>query len=364
MSDVIASYNGDIDCFAGDALLVVFSCDVPTSEGQRPSSPSGEENGGPWDGNTLGAAIQQAFNCMTDICRELNGVKISPGSPALSIHGALAAGTLYAVECGTCLVPSCITSQGRAIVSMAECYNCRICHHAHCFRAVMIRIIALFLLPGDEESRRREAFVIGQPLCELGDAMPLAGKSELSIASSTLAHLGGLVMHEDGRVQSGCQCIQLPMASGSNHALEGLTCKASCSYDAGSTARAADRVARMAAALVNLEAEEAVKDGGTGGPVRRDISFGKSARSNKSDAADAASDASSEEELDLYPLGSERGLDSLLQFVPRFVQERCVEGVDMESLSDHRRVCVLFVVAHVQVIPSSIFLQCCVYQSC
>ena len=112
MSDIIASYNGDIDCFAGDALLVVFSSGAQSSEGQHPKLPSGVEKGGPLDGNTLGAAIQQALSCMTDICRELNGVKISPGSPALSIHGALAAGTLYAVECGTCRITFCITSQG------------------------------------------------------------------------------------------------------------------------------------------------------------------------------------------------------------------------------------------------------------
>ena len=115
MSDVIASYNGDIDCFAGDALLVVFSSEVPASEGQQPKSPSGVEKGGPWDGNTLGAATQQALSCMTDICRELNGVQISPGSPALSIHGALAAGTLYAVECGTCLITCCMTSQDHCL---------------------------------------------------------------------------------------------------------------------------------------------------------------------------------------------------------------------------------------------------------
>ena len=40
MCDVIASYNGDIDCFAGDALLVVFSSGVPTSDGQQPKSPT------------------------------------------------------------------------------------------------------------------------------------------------------------------------------------------------------------------------------------------------------------------------------------------------------------------------------------
>ena len=109
MSDVIASYNGDIDCFAGDALLVVFSSGVPASEGQQPKPTSGVEKGAHWDGNTLGEATQQALSCMTDICRELNGVQISPGSPALSIHGALGAGTLYAVECGTRLITCCVT---------------------------------------------------------------------------------------------------------------------------------------------------------------------------------------------------------------------------------------------------------------
>ena len=121
MSDVIASYNGDIDCFAGDALLVVFSSEEPTSEDQlQPKPPSGLENGGSWDGNILGEATQQALRCMTDICGKLNGVNISPGSPALSIHGALAAGTLYAVECGTCLIPACCIPLGALISDIAE----------------------------------------------------------------------------------------------------------------------------------------------------------------------------------------------------------------------------------------------------
>ena len=111
----------------------------------------------------------------------------------------------------------------------------------------------------------------------------------------------------------------------------------------------------MAAALVKLEAEEAVKNGGKGGRTRRDTTFAKTARISESDAAVARPAESTEETLDLPALGSEHGLESLLQFVPRFVQERCIEGMDMESLSDHRRVCVLFVIAHVQVIPSSIF---------
>ena len=180
--------------------------------------------------------------------------------------------------------------------------------------------------------------------------MPLAGQSELSIGSSALAQLGGLVMLEDGRDHAGCKCIQLPVASVSNHDLEGLACSLP-----DSTAGTAGRVARMAAALLILEAEEAAKYRGTGSRVRLDITFTKPTRGSKSDPAAARSSENTQEELDLLALSSERGLDSLLQFVPRFVQERCIEGMDMESLSDHRRVCALFVVAHVQVIPSSIF---------
>ena len=194
--------------------------------------------------------------------------------------------------------------------------------------------------------------------------MPLAGQSELSIGSSALAHLGGVVMREDGRAQPGCKCIRLPMASTvSNHSLEGLKCGAS--YYSGSTARTAERVARMAAALIKLEAEEAVKNRETGGRLRRYNTFAKTARGIKSDPAAARSDESTEEILELSGRGSELGLDSLLQFVPRFVQERCIEKMDMdESLSDHRRVCVLFVCAPVQVIRSSTPLQCCMYQPC
>ena len=183
--------------------------------------------------------------------------------------------------------------------------------------------------------------------------MPLAEQSELSIGPSALAQLGGLVMREDGRDHAGCKCIQLPVAPVSNPVLEGLTRGAS--YLAGSTASTGDRVARMAAALAKLEAEEAVKNRGAGRRLRWDISLANTTCRSKSDPAVARSAECTQEELDLPTLNSVRGLDSLLQFVPRFVQERCIEGMDMESLSDHRRVCVLFVVAHVQVIPSSIF---------
>jgi len=122
MSDIIESHGGDIDCFAGDALLVVFSESAKVT-GRRLSdlmpilcrdrsssrSRSGGGNGTDADYDyddiknhslSLRTSVRLALNCMKDICAELNGVTISPNSPSLNIHGALAAGTLYAVECG------------------------------------------------------------------------------------------------------------------------------------------------------------------------------------------------------------------------------------------------------------------------
>jgi hypothetical protein len=43
------------------------------------------------------------------------------------------------------------------------------------------------------------------------------------------------------------------------------------------------------------------------------------------------------------------GLEALLQFVPHFVRERCVSGMDLELLCEHRKVCVLFVIAQPEV---------------
>lgn len=81
-------FGGDIDCFAGDALLVVFDL---------------EKSGGPHQQRvrvTLQEAVSAAVECAIAISKELNGYEASPGYPALSIHAALAAGSLFAVECG------------------------------------------------------------------------------------------------------------------------------------------------------------------------------------------------------------------------------------------------------------------------
>jgi class 3 adenylate cyclase len=101
MSEIIERHHGDIDCFAGDALLVVFSeVSVRLSVDHGLSRRNNYGGGGGKDRGFLRAAVRLALNCMIDICAELNGVMISPNSPSLNIHGALAAGNLHAVECG------------------------------------------------------------------------------------------------------------------------------------------------------------------------------------------------------------------------------------------------------------------------
>ena len=48
----------------------------------------------------LAAAVSSAISCAVAISQELNGFQASPQDPPLSIHAGLAAGEIYAIECG------------------------------------------------------------------------------------------------------------------------------------------------------------------------------------------------------------------------------------------------------------------------
>ena len=162
MCKIIHEHGGDIDCFAGDALLVAFSHKsqhppsvTGSSEhdgeiGRKLSDESGSESLLPnemsrslrssrtsslkekvndifpsslsllgslrtasrspqvrpgmsfWEdsGIEISDAVMSAVACATAICRELNGFRASENHPPLGIHAALSAGTVYAVECG------------------------------------------------------------------------------------------------------------------------------------------------------------------------------------------------------------------------------------------------------------------------
>ena len=166
MCKIIQEHGGDIDCFAGDALLVEFSRSqhhqsvVTASNGAHDGGKVGRvsmsddsdsglhlsKNSGNfgstgkflteirndvirssssftrmvgvnslpqvkrdtscWEdcGIEICDAVTSAVACATAICRELNGFRASENHPPLGIHAALSAGTVYAVECGKDLV--------------------------------------------------------------------------------------------------------------------------------------------------------------------------------------------------------------------------------------------------------------------
>lgn len=72
--------GGDVDCFAGDALLVVFER-LPEEEGA-----DGEPH--------LLHAAQRALACARTIHQRLDGFRYGPGDPPLRLHSALSVGEL------------------------------------------------------------------------------------------------------------------------------------------------------------------------------------------------------------------------------------------------------------------------------
>ncbi len=100
MCKIIQAHGGDVDCFAGDALLVVFPAGCPGA------TASGERGGGSRSiGSTpvvvnIAKAVASAVECATCISKELNGFQASPNHPTLGIHAALSAGHIMHVEGG------------------------------------------------------------------------------------------------------------------------------------------------------------------------------------------------------------------------------------------------------------------------
>ena len=111
MCATIETHGGDVDCFAGDALLVVFPV-LPGGNGAPPCSERDEELMDPSAGPALsmGAAVLSAKKCAIAICRELNGYRPTEAQPPLGIHAALAAGAVFVTECGEQWLCSCMIS--------------------------------------------------------------------------------------------------------------------------------------------------------------------------------------------------------------------------------------------------------------
>lgn len=105
MCAIIDEHGGDIDCFAGDALVVVFSCRPQQTSKDKMCSEataSDKQVQPPNDVNNCGLnrQVSSALRCITCISKDLNGFQPSSEYPPLGIHAALAAGKLLSVVCG------------------------------------------------------------------------------------------------------------------------------------------------------------------------------------------------------------------------------------------------------------------------
>jgi class 3 adenylate cyclase len=93
---VIEYFGGDIDCFAGDAVLVVF----PVSSTDRLSSLRGDDAVAASKREATAAAARQALRCAEVVEGRLSGFQKAPDDPPLTVHSALAVGTIHSVICG------------------------------------------------------------------------------------------------------------------------------------------------------------------------------------------------------------------------------------------------------------------------
>ena len=82
---VVLKYGGDLECFAGDALLILF----PTNVLGRSSS--------------MASMINDAFSCGVELCSFLSPISVAVGDTIsqLHLHGAVSFGTLTALVVGT-----------------------------------------------------------------------------------------------------------------------------------------------------------------------------------------------------------------------------------------------------------------------
>jgi len=184
--------------------------------------------------------------------------------------------------------------------------------------------------------------------------MSLSGKSELVISSSALA-LGGDygLAFEGGRDEGGHRIVSLPVASASGRGDENQLASGESEKGSSDLRSSADRVSRMAFALGKLEAGEIVASQTQTHQFHRAEQRGnlwsRTLGRKSKPALPSRSRSTFQVAVEQSSL-SGLGLDALLYYVPPFVRERCVSGMDMESLCEHRKVCVLFVVAQPEVI--------------
>uniref|UniRef100_A0A061SKC5 Guanylyl cyclase n=1 Tax=Tetraselmis sp. GSL018 TaxID=582737 RepID=A0A061SKC5_9CHLO len=306
MTRIVRSHQGEIDCFAGDAFLVVFE-----DTGREPSDlPGGFET----QASQLNTVICQAVSCIEHIAREMKRTRA-----CLSIHGALAAGTLFSVEAGGASTP------------------------------------------------RMEAFLIGKPIFDLGRALPQAKEWELAVCAS--AKLAVCAARCRSQVRGEHQCIILDINDSNNGPPSQLKHK-SCDSNL-STSSMVSKAAQRASAIYKLSQSQpahpqlGLPSQVAPGSLLRTISSrnSKSGRLHQIPASSLSfmgkpirqvfperSKSSvhlSERDLEAKS-GADHGellfgLDALLRFVPWFVRQRCLSGFPVDMLAESRSVSILFV---------------------
>ncbi len=90
--DILGAFGGDIDCFAGDAVLVVFSPLVI-------SMAAGTGDGG-GDGMNLRESTRRAVECANVAIATLSNFQSTPEDPPLQVHCGVASGDLRSAICG------------------------------------------------------------------------------------------------------------------------------------------------------------------------------------------------------------------------------------------------------------------------
>mmetsp|Transcript_35054 Transcript_35054/g.83156 ORF Transcript_35054/g.83156 Transcript_35054/m.83156 type:complete len:340 (+) Transcript_35054:86-1105(+) len=94
LTSVLEEHHGDIDCFAGDAFVAVFE---GASGSTKPEGARGLQDNPKDDGVDLSPLVRRALACAKQLASETDSLDMGV---QLRIHGAAAAGSVFAVECG------------------------------------------------------------------------------------------------------------------------------------------------------------------------------------------------------------------------------------------------------------------------
>uniref|UniRef100_A0A061QVT6 Guanylyl cyclase n=1 Tax=Tetraselmis sp. GSL018 TaxID=582737 RepID=A0A061QVT6_9CHLO len=308
--EIIFSYGGDIDCFAGDALLILFPSTIAVHKKRLdklllPRDSRNSSGGASVLNSNLIEPATRALQCAFAVSRELNEYEVSPGLPRLTIHAAMACGDIYSVECG------------------------------------------------GSQARRGEAFVLGRPLCELRKAVDLSRSSEIVLTAMACEVLQGHFCLRATEQREGHVVLELPRVNGQT----GQNKK----HFKAALKRRQELKEKIVSKGLQIDRMQQGSLKWSGRSFRRSLELFAKLDCSQAMGSRRASDALSEalahasEESSALPGEAEaageterlscKGLESLLSFVPSSVRESFVTGMEPDQLAEHRTVSILFVVS-------------------